>query len=132
MKAPVAPLGPVVKQALLTEKDAAEYERTRSELVKALEKMGGYEPAADDIQIDQIARTAIYAKKVENFLDSETANEDTYSRVTDTKLKQSKIIENAMRQLSLARRDRLGKQTEADVMRKLREAVLRGIKPAEQ
>lgn len=126
------PPEPVSKLELLSEKDVAEYERTRKELVKVLEKMGGYEPAVDDIHIDQIARIAIYAKRVEIFLDSNTANEDTYFRVTDTKLKLSKIIDNAMHQLALSRRDRMGKQTEASLMIELREAMLRGLKAAER
>ena len=124
--------GPVVKMEKLQRKDAAEYERIRSELVEVLEKMGGYEPAVDNIHIDQIARTAIYATKVEVFLDSAQATANTYSRVTDTKLKLSKIIDNAMRQLALARRDRMGKQTESSLMNELREAMLRGPGPAEQ
>jgi len=124
--------GPVVKVEKLQRKDAGEYERIRSELVKVLEKMGGYEPAVDNIHIDQIARTAIYATKVEIFLDSAQATASTYSRVTDTKLKLSKIIDNAMRQLALARRDRMGKQTESSLVNELREAMLRGLGPAEQ
>jgi copper chaperone CopZ len=127
-----SPTDPATKLELITEKDAAEYQRTKDELVKVLERLGGYEPAADDIYIDQIARIAIYAKKVEIFLDSGTANVETYSRVTDTKLKFSKIIDSAMRQLALTRRDRLGKESEASLMKELREAMLRGLNPAEQ
>jgi hypothetical protein len=123
---------PVVKMPLLTKKDQPEYERIRNELVKALQKMGGYEPAVDDLYIDQIAGIAVYAKKVEIYLDADTATEDTYFRVTDTKLKQSKMIDNAIHQLALARRDRLGKQTESSIMNQLRQAVMRKLKPAEQ
>ena len=118
----------VRKMALLTKKDEPEYNQIRNELVKVLEKMGGYEPAIDDMHIDQIARTAVYTKKVEAYLDSELATVDTYVRVTDIKLKQSKIINEAFQQLAIARRDRIGKQTESSLMIELREAMLRGLK----
>lgn len=126
------PPEPVTKSPKLTQKDLAEYEQTRNAIVKTLEKRGGYEQAVDDYYVDQIARTAIYARRVETFLDSDTANVDTYSSVAYTKLKFVKIIETAIRQLALNRRDRLGKQTESDLMKELREAMLRGLKPGEQ
>jgi len=132
MKQAGGPLGPVVKVEKLQRKDAGEYERIRSELVNVLERMGGYEPAVDNIHIDQIARTAIYARKVEVFLDSAQATANTYSRVTDTKLKLSKIIDNAFHQLALTRRDRIGEQTESSLENELREAMLRALKTAQQ
>lgn len=119
--------GEVWKIALLTEKDADEYNRIRNELIKVLERMGGYEPAFDDIHIDRIARMAIYTNKVEWYADSEIATLDTYAKVTDIKLKQSKIIDSAINQLAIARRDRLGKQTESSLMNELREAMLQGL-----
>lgn len=123
----------VFKMPLLTKKDAAEYNRIRDELVKVLERMGGYEPAVDDMHIDRIARMAIYTNKVEIYIDSPNATVDTYVKVTDIKLKQSKMLDMAINQLALARRDRLGKQTESSLMNELREAMLRGMKPtAEQ
>jgi hypothetical protein len=120
-----------VRVALL-EKDTPEYDQIRRELIKVLQRLGGYEPAADDIFVDQIARNAIYSRKVEFFLDAATANEHTYAAVTDTKLKLSKIVENAMQQLALSRRDRLGNRNQANVMTELREALLRGLKNAGQ
>jgi hypothetical protein len=121
-----------VKVALLDEKDVLEYDRIRRELIKVLERLGGYEPAADDLFVDQIARNAIYSRKVEFFLDAPTANEHTYAAVTDTKLKLSKIVEKAMQQLALSRRDRMGNQNQANIMTELREALLRGLKNAGQ
>lgn len=117
------PLAKVEKQELLTKKDVPEYERTKNALVKVLEKAGGYEPAIDDILIDQIARTAIQAKNVEVFLDSKRPTVDTYSVVADSKLKLMKIIENLTRELALSRRDRLGKQTQSDIMEQIKQAL---------
>ncbi len=122
----------VSKVALITEKDVPEYERMKNELVKVLQKLGGYEPAVDDIHIDLIAGAAIYAKRAEIFLDSGTANEDTYSSITDTKLKLAKIIDNATRELALSRRDRLGKQTEGSLKTKMKEEFLKVMKLREQ
>ncbi len=124
------PRGEPVKLELLTEKDVPEYERTKNALVKVLERMGGYEPAIDDILVDQIARTAIQVRNVEIFLDSEQSTVDTYSIVADSKLKLMKIIENAIHGLALSRRDRLGNQTESSLMRMIKEELLRGKKPA--
>jgi len=122
------PPEPVVKWAKLTEKDLAEYERTRTPTIQALEKMGGYEPAVDDYYVDLIARTIIYARKLEAFLDSDTANVETYASVAYVQLKYAKVIEGAIRQLALNRRDRLGKKPQSDLMKELREATLRGLK----
>jgi len=127
-----APPNPVTKVELLQKKDVTEYERTKNELVKVLQKAEGYEPAVDDIHVDEIARTAIYLKQIEVFLDSNQADEDTYYRVTDTKLKLSKIIENALHQLALNRRDRIGKQTEANLTKELHDAMVKVMKAAEQ
>ena len=123
---------PVHKMPLLTKKDEPEYSRIKKELVEALQRMGGYEPAFDDLHIDQIARIAIYAKRVEVYLDSGHATVDTYFRVTDTKLKFSKMINDAIHELAVARRDRIGRQTESSLMNELREAMLRGLETKEQ
>jgi hypothetical protein len=56
-------------------RDAAEYSRMRRELVETVEKLGGYEPAVDDIHIDIIVRHLIYLRKIEAFLNAETATE---------------------------------------------------------
>jgi len=122
----------VVKQELLTKKDASEYERTKNALVKVLLKMGGYEPAIDDILIDQIARTAIQAKNLEVFLDSKHPTVNTYSIVADSKLKLIKIIENLTRELALSRRDRLGKQTQSTIIEQIRQALEEEQKHGEQ
>jgi hypothetical protein len=54
-------------------------------------------------------------RKIETFLNS------------DSKVKLEKIIENAIRELAISRRDRLTSQTQANLMTELREAVLRGL-----
>lgn len=123
---------PVSKLALLTEKDALEYDRIKDGLVKVLEKLGGYEPAVDDIHVDMIARALIYAKKSEAYLDSETTSADYYVIVADIKLKLAKIIDNAIQALAVSRRDRIGKQTEASLKREMKEAFLKVMKLREQ
>lgn len=126
------PNPPHRKTPLLKQKDVAEYDRTRSEIIKVLEKVGGYEPAIDDIYVAQIATTTIYLKRIEFFVDSDLATSDTYASVTDTKLKMGKIIENAVRQLALSRRDRIGNQTESSLMNELREGLEQVLKNGEQ
>lgn len=120
-------LGPVFKMEKLQRKDAAEYQKIRTEIVNVLEKTGGYEPAVDNLYIDRIASTAIYARKLETFLDSSQATARTYAQVTDTKLKLSKIIDNAMHQLALTRRDRIGKQTESNFVNELKQGMLKAL-----
>ena len=121
------PLAPPRSGPTLAGEDAAEYSRMRRELVETVEKLGGYEPAVDDIHIDMIVRHLIYLRKIEAFLNTETATEYTYASVADSKVKLEKIIENAIRELAISRRDRLTTQTQANLMAELREAMLRGL-----
>ena len=116
----------------LQKKDAAEYQKLRNEIINVLEKSGGYEPAVDNLYIDRIASTAIYARKLETFLDSAQATARTYAQVTDTKLKLSKIIDDAMHHLALTRRDRISKQTESNFVNELKQALQKALEPANQ
>ena len=127
-----APPAPVRKRPLLLEKDVAEYERILSEIIKVLEKMGGYEAAIDNINADTIARTMIYMKNIERFMDSDQATEDTYASVTDSKLKMAITIQNAMNQLALKRSDRIKNQTQTSLERELKEKLEREINNGEQ
>ena len=108
--------------------DEPECERIKSELMKTLRKLGGYEPAVDDIYIDEIARTSIYLKHLEVFLDDENATYTTYQHVTDSRLKMRKTIDDAMNQLAITRRQRLANKTEGDIREELKQALLRGLK----
>ena len=112
--------------------DQPQHEKIRKGLIKVLKKFGGYEPAVDDLHIEQIATSAIYSKKTEHFLDSANATEITYSRIIDSKLKLQKMIETALHQLALNRRDRLGQNRELDLMRQLREAIQNAVKDERQ
>ena len=111
-----------------TLEDEPEHNRIRKGLIKVLKKFGGYEPAVDDFHIEQIASSAIYSKKTERFLDAANANEITYSRIIDSKLKLQKMIESALHQLALNRRDRVGQNKELDLMKQLREAIQNAVK----
>ena len=123
----------VTKVPLITEKDVPEYERTKRQIIRVLERAGGYEAAIDDIYVDLIARTAIYLKRIEFFVDSPRATADTYAKVADSKLKMVKMIDEAVRQLALSRRDRLVEQTQSALEKELKEATLRTVmKDAEQ
>ena len=106
-----------------TDEDRPEVERLTKGLIKILKKFGSYEPEVDDIQVSQIATCTIYSKKSEKFLDAPTATEHTYSRVVDTKTKLQKMIDTAIRELSLSRRDRLNQQGQTDLTRQLQEAI---------
>jgi hypothetical protein len=99
----------------------------KRDLIATLQRLGGYEAAVDDIQIDMIVRHVIYSRRIEAFLNSPTATEHTYASVADSKAKLSKMIENALRQLAISRRDRLTTQTQTILMTELREAMLRGL-----
>jgi hypothetical protein len=111
-----------------TVKDLPEIDRLTKGIVKVLLKFGGYEPEVDDIWVHQIATCTVYLTKTEIFLDADSATVHTYSRAADTQLKFQKMIENAMNQLALSRRDRIGQQAESDLMGKLRE-TLEKMKP---
>lgn len=117
------PAAPVRKTPRLLQKDVTEYERTRSAIIKVLEKLGGYEPAIDDIHVAVIARITIYLRRIEKFVDSAQATEDTYSSVTDSQLKMAKMIQIAITQLALNRSDRIRNQTQAGLENQLREEL---------
>jgi hypothetical protein len=123
---------PARKTPKLREKDVAEYERTRSEIIKVLENVGGYEQAIDSILVAQIAITIINLKNIEFFIDSDLATSDTYASVIDTKLKMAKMIENAIRQLALSRRDRIGNQTQSSLINQLKQGLEEVLKNGER
>jgi hypothetical protein len=106
-----------------SDEDRPELERLRKGIIKALKKFGVYEPALDDILVEQIASSTIYWKRMERFLDSASATEWTYARITDSKLKTQKMIEDAMRELALSRRERLSQKGQTDLARQLTEAI---------
>jgi hypothetical protein len=108
--------------------DQPEFERLRKGIIEVLNKFGGYVPAVDDILVDQIASCTIYWKNAEVFLDAETATEHTYARIADTKIKFQKMIEAAMRELALSRRDRLTQKAQTEFTSQLREAILKAQK----
>lgn len=120
------------KVELITVKDMPDYELVTRQLTEVLKKLGGYEPAVDGMYVDVIARAAVYAKRIEAFIDSDSATVHTYSKVTDTKIKLIKTIEDAMRELALNRRDRIGNQAEGSLKKELFEALKRGLEAAEQ
>ena len=103
--------------------DKPEYERLKKGIIKLLRKFGLYEPDLDDILIEQIASTTIYWKKIEQFLDTASATEYTYASIADSKVKMQKMIETAIQQLALSRRDRLNQKDQTNFTRQLQEAI---------
>ena len=115
------------KVPLITEKDAKEYETVKAGLVRELKKLGSYEPEVDDLEIDAIARATIYMRNLEKLLDSEKANPETYSRVTDSQAKLRKIIDSAFQGLAVTRKERIttqaGKAGEEELAKLILEAL---------
>jgi hypothetical protein len=115
------------KVPLITEKDAKEYEIVKAGLIHQLKKLGSYEPEVDDLQIETIARATIHMRNLEKLLDSERANEETYSRVTDSQAKLRKIIESSLHELAVTRKERImtqqGKAGEDELARLILEAL---------
>ncbi len=116
------------KMPLITTKDAAEYEGIKAGLIARLKRMGSYEPEIDDLHIDAIARATIYLKHTETLLDSDKANEETYSRVTDAQAKLRKIVENALRELAVTRKERMAAQTGRATEEELTKAILEALR----
>jgi hypothetical protein len=117
----------VHKVPLITEKDAKEYEAIKAGLISELKKLGSYEPEIDDLQVDAIARATMYMRNLEKLLDSEKANPETYSRVTDSQAKLRKIIESALDGLAVTRKERIttqaGKAGEEELAKLILEAL---------
>lgn len=121
------PKRPVYKVPLITEKDANECETIKNGLMKELKKLGAYEPEVDDLQIEAVARATIYMRNLERLLDSEKASMEAYSRATDAQAKLRKIIESALHELALTRRERIavqaGKAGEEELAKRILEAL---------
>jgi vacuolar-type H+-ATPase subunit H len=115
------------KVPMITEKDAKEYEGIKAGLIGELKKLGSYAPEIDDLHIDAIARATIHLRNAEKLLESEKANKETYSRVTDAQAKLRKIIESALHELAVTRRERIatqaGKAGEEELARLILEAL---------
>lgn len=110
--------------------DALEYSAIRCRLSEALDKFGGYEPAIDDLYLDQIARNTIFQRKADLFLMSVNATEHTFASIADAKVKFAKIIDNALTALAIPRQNRLNKQTQTNLETEFREALRRICTPA--
>ena len=109
--------------------DNPEVKRTAEGIIKVLKKSGRYEPEVDNIWVYRIAHCNHALKKIGFFLQTPTASEHTIVRMTDAQAKQQAMIEHAMEQLSLSRRDRLEEHGDADLKRRLREAIEKACKP---
>jgi hypothetical protein len=122
-----APNRAAYKMPLLTEKDATEFETIKTGLIAKLKKLGSYEPEIDDLHIEAIAKATVYMRHSEALLDSKNAGEETYSRVSDAQAKMRKMIENALRELAVTRRERIlsesGKATQNEFTKALLEAL---------
>jgi hypothetical protein len=66
-------------------------------------------------------------RNLERLLDSEKANDETYSRVTDSQAKLRKIIESALQGLAVTRKERIttqaGKAGEEELAKLILEAL---------
>ena len=116
------------KVPLITEKDAKEYEAVKAGLISELKKLGSYEPEVDDLQVDAIARATIYMRNVEKVLDSEKADTEAYSRVADSQVKLRKIIEIALQELAITRKDRIATQAGKVGEEELAKLILEALK----
>ena len=109
--------------------DIPEIERIATGIINVLKKLGRYEPEVDNIWVWQIANCTFRLKRIDSFLDAPTATEYTYAHVIDMQSKQQAMIEHAMDQLALSRKERMETQAEADLKRKLREEIEKATKP---
>jgi len=103
--------------------DIPEIERMAKGIIKVLKKSGGYESEVDDIWVYRIANCVFYLKKAECFLDAPSATEHTFSRVAEIQAKEQNMIEHAMEQLALSRKDRIEAKGETELKLKLRQAI---------
>jgi hypothetical protein len=118
----------VHKVPLITETDAKEYEAIKARLIAELKKLGSYEPEVDDLQVDEIARATIQMRNTEKLLDTGTANGETYSRVTDSETKLRKIVEAALRELAITRRERMASKAQTAEQEELVKRILEELK----
>jgi hypothetical protein len=105
--------------------NATEYKHIRSGLIRVVKGTREYVPIVDDLYINTIARYTIHMKRLDRFIESDTATEHTYSRVIDSQVKLAKIIDDAIHRLAISGQDRLTSQKEAEITLQFRETLRR-------
>jgi len=110
----------------MTPMESKEYCRIRKNLINALERSGNYVPELDDLLIDRIVRAEIQLKDIQSIADLDTSI-ITRTRVVDMEVKLAKIIDNAVYQLSISRRDRLVNRVQTSLEAELKEALRKVI-----
>jgi len=97
-------LGPV---EFMRDEDLDEFESTRDRIVRALKELEGYDPVLDLPLVEEVARSAIYVKHGERFLDGPSCSPATYAAVSDAMAKHASRMRAAIKQLASGRAERL-------------------------
>jgi len=114
-----------IESAPFSGHDGVEYKHIKSGLTRVVKSMREYVPIVDDLYINTIARYTIHMKRLDRFIEPDTATEYTYSRVIDSQVKLAKIIDDALHRLAISGQDRLTGQKEAEITLQFRETLRR-------
>jgi len=100
-----------------------EYSSMKAQLVKALKRMEGHNPAFDLPLVEEISRSAIYVKRGEQYLDDPACAPETYAAVSDAMAKQAARMRTAIRDLAANRAERLKAKSASNLAAEIRKAV---------
>lgn len=68
--------------------------------MRALERLEGFDPVLDLPLIEEVARSAIYVRRGERFLDDPECSAGTYAAVSDAMAKQAARMRAAIKELA--------------------------------
>ena len=105
--------------------EADEYDHIASGLKKAVKTFREYMPIVDDLSVDAVARYTIHMKRLDKFIESDTATEHTYSRVIDSQVKLAKMIDDALYRLAVTGQDKITNQKESEISQQFKETLRR-------
>jgi hypothetical protein len=98
----------------IEEKDRDKLNKLIDDLTKAIKGLGNYVPVFDDLLINIIARSIIYAEKAEHWID--TSEEiDVHSSAVDIIAKNRAMMNAAIENLAISRKERLKQKTAEEV-----------------
>jgi hypothetical protein len=101
-------------------------------LTLALRRLDGYDPDLDLPLIEEVARSAVFIKLGESFLNNPKCSPETYSSISDGMAKHASRMRQAMKELAATRGERMRQQSASALAMQLKEAVDKVIRQEDE
>jgi hypothetical protein len=92
-------------------------------LTLALRRLEGYDPVLDLPLIEEVARSAVFIKLGESFLNRPNCSPETYSSISDGMAKHASRMRQAMKELAATRSERMRFQSATAQAAQVKEIV---------